>query len=191
MRYNSNMTPTIAIDSNIELRAANPNCAAAKIAAATRSRDQLLPWLDWIKFYDAYETDDEKIQAMGDYQASKVTEFERGTNYTYDIFYDGEYAGSIEIMHINNANKFCEIGYWLAVDFMRKGIMTKAVNVITELAFEKLGMHCVIILAAAKNARSCAVAERCGFKLDATLRSRLLINGEYTDENVYSKLEEE
>ena len=104
VRYNSNMTPTIAIDSIIELRAANPNCAAAKIAAATRSRDQLLPWLDWIKFYDAYETDDEKIQAMSDYQASKVTEFGQGTNYTYDIFYDGEYAGSIEIMHINNAN---------------------------------------------------------------------------------------
>ena len=65
--------------------------------------------------------------------------------------------------------------------------MTPTIAIDSNIELRAANPNC----AAAKNARSCAVAERCGFKLDATLRSRLLINGEYTDENVYSKLEEE
>lgn len=181
------MKPTIEASRNITLRAVSPDVAKEKYLAAINTREQLLPWLGWIHFYDSSDTE-AGIKIMREYQETKVKEFENGTNYTYDIFFDGAFAGCVEIMHINNTYKSCEIGYWLAKGFTGKGIMTHAVNAITEQAFSKLNMHCVVILAADKNKASRAVAERCGFKLDAILRSRVLLEGEYYDEAVYSKL---
>ncbi len=181
------MKPTIEASKNITLRAASPADAEEKYLAAISTREQLLPWLGWIHLYDSCDTE-AGTKMMYEYQESKAKEFEDGTNYTYDIFFDGTFAGCIEIMHINNAYKSCEIGYWLAKGFTGKGIMTQAVNALTEQAFSILNMHCVIILAADENKASRAVAERCGFKLDAILRSRVQLEGKYYGEAVYSKL---
>ncbi|MBO7664250.1 GNAT family N-acetyltransferase [Candidatus Saccharibacteria bacterium] len=184
------METKILLDENIELRAASPEWAAEKYAAAIASREHLLPWLDWIHFYEN-GTPEEGAEKMREFQSGKVAEFEKGTNYTYDIFVDGKFAGGIELMAISNENHYCEIGYWLVKDFTGRGIMTRAVNLLTDLAFEKLGMHCVSIYAAHENMASRAVAERCGFKFEAELRDRLLLEGKYYNRTVYSKLDSE
>jgi ribosomal-protein-serine acetyltransferase len=177
------MQKSISVNSHIELRAANPDIAQEKYEAAVKSRDHLLPWLSWARLYD-----NAGAEAMANFQEMKAKEFEDDTNYTYDIFYDGEFAGGVELMHLNHEYHSCEIGYWLSVDMTGKGIMTTAVNAITRAAFEDLDIHCAVILAAEQNIKSRAVAERCGFKLDAILPERIRIDGTYRSECVFSKI---
>ena len=184
------METKILLDENIELRAASPEWAAEKYAAAIASREHLLPWLGWIHFYEN-GTPEEGTEKMGKFQSDKAAEFEKGTNFLYDIFVDGSFAGSIELMSVSSENRYCEIGYWLAKDFTGRGIMTRAVNKLVDLVFEKLGLHCISIHAAHENMASRAVAERCGFKFEAELRDRLLLEGKYYNRAVYSKLDSE
>lgn len=182
------MQSKIVIDQNIELRKVDEKFANEKYHAALASRDHLLPWLNWIHFYESCETTADGIKKMQDFQKSQMDKFDKGTNYTYDIFYDNNFAGSIELMNISNENHYLEIGYWLAKDFTKKGIMSKAVNALTEIAFKKLEMHCVTILAADKNIASCSVAKRCGFTLEATLKDRIFLEGKYYNRCVFSKI---
>lgn len=182
------METKIQLDQNIELRATAPDWAAEKYTAALASRDHLLPWLTWVHFYEDCETAEAGIEKMREFQVRKAEEFSKDAGYTYDIFYDGVFAGSIELMNVDRFNQTCEIGYWLAKDFTGRGIITKAVNLLTDLAFEKLEMHCVVIRAADKNMTSRAVAERCGFEFDATLRERLFLEGERYGMCIFSKI---
>ena len=177
------MKKRIEINDKIELRAASPDCYQAKYDAAIRSRDHLLPWLPWVYFYDTHGAD-----GMKEYQEVKAKEFDDGTNFTFDIFYEGEFAGCIEIMHISEQNHNCELGYWLDIDKAKKGIMAKVVSFVTELAYEELNVHMVVILAAEKNMKSRNVALRCGYDLDAILPERLMLEGEWHNVAVYSKI---
>ena len=91
-------------------------------------------------------------------------------------------------MHISGANRNCELGYWLDIAKAGKGIMTQVVPIVTELAYRELFMHLVIIRAAQKNLKSCAVARRSGYELDAVLPERLLLETEWHNECVFSKV---
>ena len=186
--YNIDMDKEVWVNERIKLVAVSPDFAVAKYNSAIHSRDHLLPWLSWVHYYENCKSPEEGIQKMRDFQISMADEFEKGLTFSYDIFYDGKFAGNVAIVKISRENNYCEIGYWLDKDFIRKGIMTNAVNKITEMAFSILDMHCVSIQAAHKNLASRAVAERCDFKLEATLREQLLIEGVYYDRCVYTKL---
>ena len=177
------MKKRIAINEKIKLRAVSPDWYQDKYNAVVRSRDHLLPWLPWVYYYDTHGA-----EGMKEYEEGKAKEFDDGVNYTFDIFYEGEFAGCVEIMHISEQNHNCELGYWLDVKQAGHGIMTQAVQIATELAYKELGMHLVVILASSRNHRSCAVAQRCGYRLDGTLPERLLLEGEWHDVNVYSKI---
>lgn len=177
------MKKQIAVNDKIILRAASPDVYQEKHEAVVRSRDHLLPWLPWVYYYDSHGA-----EGMKEYQVAKAKEFENDENYAFDIFYDGEFAGSIEIMHISDKNRNCELGYWLDVAKAGKGVMTQVVQIVTELAYRELFMHLVIIRAAQKNQRSCSVARRCGYELDAVLPERLLLETEWHNECVFSKM---
>ena len=179
------MENEIKINENITIRIANEKWAKEKYDSAMKSREQLLPWLPWVHFYDNQENG---AEMMAKFQRSKVKEFEEKTNYCYDIFYDGQFAGSIEVMHVSEMNKKCEIGYWLDSDMTGKGIMTTCVKALTELLFDRLSMHRIAILAAPENAASCAVAERCGYEKEALLREDQVLEDKFYDTVIYAKL---
>lgn len=182
------MKPEISVDKNIKLLRTSASCAKEKYTAAMASRDHLLPWLNWVHYYELFDTKEAGTEAMQKFQKDKAAEFKKGTGYTFDIFYDNKFAGSIDFQKISKENNYLEIGYWLSKEFTGKGIMTRAVNALTDIAFNQLKMHCVVIRAADKNEASCNVAKRCGFTLEATLKDRLLIEGTYYNECVFSKI---
>ncbi len=185
------MEKEIVIDEHIRLRATTAASAAEEYFLIIRSREHILPWLSWVHIYDAFTSFEDGVRARQEYQAGKLEEFEKGTSYAYDIYYDNELAGCIELKTISHENRSCDIAYWLSKDFTGKGIMTKSVNILAALAFENLDMHRISINVADKNLASRSVAERCGFKLDAVLRDRFFLEGVYYGCCVYSKLESE
>ena len=67
-----------------------------------------------------------------------------------------------------------EIGYWIHAVFQGKGYVTEFVNALTQFAFDECDAIRVQILTQVENEKSIAVAERCGFYLEATLKNHRL-----------------
>ena len=159
------MKKQIEVNDKIILRAASPDVYQEKYEAVVRSRDYLLPWLPWVYYYDSHGA-----EGMKEYQEGKAKEFENDENYAFDIFYDGEFAGCIEIMHISDTNRNCELGYWLGKPFWSRGIMTEAVREMIRHGFEELGVRTIWCEYYEGNIGSRRVQEKCGFHYQKTIR---------------------
>jgi len=82
-----------------------------------------------------------------------------------------------------------EIGYWRRSGQGGRGITTEAVRALTRLAFDTLLAQRVEVRMSSENARSRAVAERCGFTLEGVLRRDSLdVSGQPRDTAVYARV---
>lgn len=85
-----------------------------------------------------------------------------------------------------------EMGYSLAEDQWRKGIMTEAAKCVLDFAFGEMGLDQVGICTSLVNKRSQRVIEKCGFKYEGTIRRAYRIwDGTTRDSMVFSMLKEE
>jgi ribosomal-protein-alanine N-acetyltransferase len=84
----------------------------------------------------------------------------------------------------------CVIGYGLEPDAVGHGFMSEAVGRIVVVGFEELGLHRMEINIVPRNARSVAVAERCGFQCEGLSPRYLKIAGRWEDHLRYAKLNE-
>ncbi len=84
-----------------------------------------------------------------------------------------ELLGSVSLMRLVWRHARGEVGYWLARPARGSGHATRAVLAVCRWGFETLGLERIDLLASVDNLPSQRVAERCGFKRDAVLRSYL------------------
>jgi ribosomal-protein-alanine N-acetyltransferase len=84
----------------------------------------------------------------------------------------------------------CVIGYGLAPEAVGNGFMSEAIDRIVTVAFDELGLHRLEINIIPRNARSIAVAERCGFAREGLSRRYLKIAGRWEDHVRYALLNE-
>lgn len=81
-----------------------------------------------------------------------------------------------------------EIGYWLRSSCTGQGIMTEAVNALTQYAFKELKMKRIAITCAIDNIRSRKIPERLGYTLESTIKgNRLTQEGELTDTLIFTR----
>lgn len=83
--------------------------------------------------------------------------------------------------------KNAEIGYWLGEKFWNKGIITKALNQVVEIAFNDFHIERVFARPFGTNKSSQKVLEKCGFEQEVILKKTIFKNGEYIDELIFSK----
>jgi RimJ/RimL family protein N-acetyltransferase len=80
-----------------------------------------------------------------------------------------------------------EIGYWVRSAYSGKGYITEAVKCITEFGLKYLNAKRLEIHVNDRNHSSCAVAERCGYKLDGILPNFARdVANELYDKRIYS-----
>ncbi len=109
-------------------------------------------------------------------------------------FYDREpegrrLLGGTGLHRIDWAARRFEIGYWVRASAEGKGYVSEAVNGLAGMAFAQLQARRVEIRMDENNARSRAVAERCGFELEAVLKNDSLTpQGEPRNTCIYVRL---
>jgi RimJ/RimL family protein N-acetyltransferase len=82
-----------------------------------------------------------------------------------------------------------EIGYWCRPSMQGRGLVTEAVNTLMRFAFDTLQARRVEVRMSSTNARSRAVAERCGFTLEGVLRQDSRgVDGQPRDTVVYARV---
>jgi RimJ/RimL family protein N-acetyltransferase len=102
-------------------------------------------------------------------------------------------VGAVGIFKVNSYSGTAEIGYWLAEDFWRQGIMTEAASKIIDFGFNKLRLRKIKLPAFAPNIASNALAKKLGFVYEGTLRKscKAKATGKIYDENVYGLFKDE
>ena len=100
----------------------------------------------------------------------------------------GELLGSVGLVEVNFDERRAEIGYWLVAAHRGRGVMTKAVRVLSAWAFEALGIERLSISAEPENTASRRVAERAGFTYEGVMRAWHLNKGTRRDCAMYSLL---
>jgi RimJ/RimL family protein N-acetyltransferase len=79
-------------------------------------------------------------------------------------------------LSVDGAELSGDLGYWVAPEARGRGVATRSSRLLCRLAFDRLGLGYVGLMAAADNAVSNAVARRLGFTLEGT-RVQAMIDG--------------
>lgn len=131
----------------------------ALLEAATSSLEHLQPWLGWASV--------EPLEpGLSKFVERSVVNFSRSKDFGYAIWDD---ATSVLIggggLHPRLGPGRIEIGYWVRVGWLRRGIATAAARALTSAAFlepeiEEVHIHCD-----QANQASAAIPQRLGFRL--------------------------
>ncbi|MFJ7952075.1 GNAT family N-acetyltransferase [Lysinibacillus sp. NPDC096418] len=81
------------------------------------------------------------------------------------------------------------VGYAMDEAYVGKGIVTEAVELVANFAFEEIGLHRIEAYVAPENRPSIRVLEKAGFQQEGLLRKLLYINGKWVDHYMYARLE--
>lgn len=107
------------------------------------------------------------------------------------IWYKGEFAGLIGFKDTDFLNYRTEIGYWLIKKMTGKGIATKSVKKLINIAFRNMNMNRIQIRCGIGNNKSAAIPMKLGFKLEGVERDGEHHTGKYIDLEVFSLLKKE
>ncbi len=104
----------------------------------------------------------------------------------------GRLVGSIGLHRTDWTVPKTEVGYWVRSTESAKGYATEGVNALTDWALGTLGATRVELVTDEGNHGSRAVAERCGFQLEGTLRHVMRSpDGSLRNSCVYARLQPE
>lgn len=81
-----------------------------------------------------------------------------------------------------------ELGYWLAMPYWGRGIMTAVLRRLCDLAIAEFGVTKITAHVFADNLASAKVLQKCGFQQEGYLRMHYLKDGKYLDAKLFSWL---
>lgn len=105
---------------------------------------------------------------------------------------NGEAAGGIGIHGMKDVYRYnAELGYWLAEIHWGKGIMTRAIRLMVDYAFNNHRWYRIFATVFQNNTGSMRVLEKNGFVKEAIHRKAVIKEGEYLDEHLFALLRED
>src|SRR5215213_1740492 len=137
----------------VELRLLEERHAEALYAHIAANRTHLGVWLEELVGMQSVE------DARG-FIRGGLDGFAKGGGLNLGIWVDGCLAGGIGLGNIQAETRSGMIGYWLGADYVGRGLMTDAVRVLLDYAFEERNLHRVDITCPATNLPSRHIPER-------------------------------
>jgi RimJ/RimL family protein N-acetyltransferase len=153
--------------------------------AVRASFQELQPWMPWAQNMPTVDESEAFTRTM---MANFITREE--ISYRLWLRQTPFLVGSVSLHHLDWSVPKCEIGYWLHSHHAGRGYMSETVNAVTEMALASLHMRRIEIRCDARNTRSAAVAQRCGFTLEGTLKNFALdVSGTPRDTQIWARTE--
>ncbi|MDE1206539.1 GNAT family N-acetyltransferase [Tenacibaculum larymnensis] len=172
----------LKVGSDIELRKLELKDATDIFKTINKEREYLGKWLPFVEYTKELKDTEGFVNSVVGVSEDKL-------EYTFTIRRQDKFIGLIGLKDTDVLNKKTEVGYWLSEEEQGKGIMTKSVKEICNLAFTELQMNRIQIKCAVGNIPSKNIPKRLGFKLEGVEREGELLTGNlFTDLEVYSKL---
>jgi RimJ/RimL family protein N-acetyltransferase len=141
------------------LRRMTAQDSPAVSAAATESLEHLRPWMPWAT-PEGVSVETQRVRMSGPAWA-----WAPDGDYAYGVFLaDGRLVASLGL-HRRVGPGALEIGYWVHVDHVRRGIATTSARALTDVGFALPGIRRMEIHCDAANQASAAVPARLGYRL--------------------------
>jgi len=134
--------------------------AEALQRAVAENAEHLRPWMAWMA------EEPQPLQQRRVLIAEWEREWLDGGDVRLGVFLDGQIAGSCGL-HGRLGPAALEIGYWIHVSFVRRGLATIAAGLLTDAAFGVPGIERVQIHHDKANAASAGVPRSLGYRLAA------------------------
>lgn len=183
--------PRLSMSANFEcesfvIRPFQPADAVPMYEAARESHEQLCRWMTWCR--PGYDLADAQI-----FVSRCPAAWASGEHYSFAILdrYTRRFLGSVALNQLNKLHQQASVGYWVRDSAVGRGAAASATRLVARFAFHELGMRRLEFLIPLTNAASQRVAQKVGAKLEASLRSRLLVNGVRHDAALYALLPED
>jgi len=106
----------------------------------------------------------------------------------HGLWLEGKLVGGVLFLNFDAENANCEVGCWLEPAGTGRGLVTRAMRILLDFAFEQRGMHRVEWIAAVENGASLNVARRLGMTREGVRRQSYPHHGVRLDLEVWSLL---
>lgn len=142
------------------IRCYQPEDACMLRNAIIESKQHLLPWMPWA--HHQPEELETTISTMRNFRG----QFDLGKDYFFGIFdkTETEIIGSTGL-HTRVGGNGREIGYWIHVNHINKGLATEAVRALTKTGFEIEKLSYIEIHCSPQNIRSQNIPQKLGYRL--------------------------
>jgi ribosomal-protein-serine acetyltransferase len=164
-----------------ELRPLEPWQAEEFLAHMDRARATVDPWIPWASISTDLESATATLRRYAGKQADD-------TGRLFGIWLDGTLVGGTMFVAFDVASGNCEVGCWLEPAGTGRGLITRAVQVLIDWAFQTRGMHRVEWRCDPNNTASSNVARRLGMTREALLRSAYPWRGIRRDTEIWAML---
>jgi RimJ/RimL family protein N-acetyltransferase len=144
----------------------------SRYGAVAPNRENIEQWLDWN--HDQWQ-------------------FGLRVGYAVCSLGDGALAGSVMLRDWARSES-AETGYWVVPPWRGRGAAPAALNALSEWSFTPqnrggLGLRRIALRHSVRNAASCRVAEKAGFRCEGTMRESLrYADGDWHDEHLHGRL---
>jgi ribosomal-protein-alanine N-acetyltransferase len=129
----------------------------------------------------------ESIEAEKEFLRKKIQARREGREFSYSILLNNKVVGGAGLK-IDPARPYlAEIGYFVDEAYWGRGIASRVVELIEQVAFEEKGIVRIEILMTKKNKASERVAIKCGYRKEGIAKGKLLLFGKYEDAYIYAK----
>jgi RimJ/RimL family protein N-acetyltransferase len=164
----------------VAVRAWRPDDAPALVEAVQESVVELAAWMPWA--HAGWSRDDADAWIDESLVAMKA-----GSRYEFAIVdQDDGVLGACGVNQLRPVQRFANVGYWVRSAAAGRGVAPAAVRLISEFAFDVVGMQRIEIVVQVGNARSERVAAKAGATREGVLRHRLRTRDVPVDAVMYS-----
>ncbi|MEK2401366.1 GNAT family protein [Vibrio parahaemolyticus] len=169
---------TLEVEKGLKLALVESKFAPQYLEIVTREREYLSQWLAWPQHADSNDF-------FLSFIKRSLHDYADGKSLVCAMLHGDKLVGNISFNTINQSLKKVEIGYWLSAEHQGKGLVSKSVSKLIEMAFTELDMQKVEISAAVENQSSRKVCERLGFSLEGVITCSENLNGRVVDHAIY------
>jgi len=177
------------VGARIVVRTPHPDDWFAWHDLRTKSRDFLQPW------EPTWPDDALTRPAFRRRLRQYATEWQRDEGYSFLIFTKDPGKGLVGGIALTNIRRGVAdtgmIGYWMGQAFAGQGVMSEAVPLVLDFAFEKLSLHRVEAACLEHNERSRRLLVKSGFRQEGYARGFLKIDGVWRDHITFGILRED
>ena len=177
-------TLNFEIAGEVWMRPIRESDTTAVLQLVRSNYDHLRTFMEWAR-------PDYSVQDAEDWIERSVKGEKDLSQLNFGIFRGERMIGTVGFAYFDHDPKVTEIGYWIDANEEGKGIMSRAVERLVELAFGRLGMNRVQIRCADANVKSAAIPQRLGFVKEGRQRQHMMRDGKVYDFLIFGLLREE
>ncbi|GIC34098.1 Ribosomal-protein-serine acetyltransferase [Vibrio cholerae] len=130
---------TLDVDTDLKLALVDPKFAPQYLEIVSREREYLSQWLAWPPHANSEEF-------FLSFIKRSLHDYADGKSLVCGMIYKDKLVGNISFNSISYQLKKVEMGYWLSSDYQGKGIVSRSVLKLIDVAFTDLDMEKVQIV---------------------------------------------